>query len=125
MSSVVSTVTLTELTFPDITGKTIKGWGTVSFSSGTYTSGGLTMGLINWLDARTVDFNSFLRCDVWGEDPVTASVGNKYHYSPVGDLLQIFTYAGVELANGAAIPASVLNDVVMFEVTVDRTTVRG
>jgi hypothetical protein len=126
MSSVVSTITLTELCFPDCTQKTIRGWGQVTFAAGTYTTGGLVMGLLNWLDVRTVDFNGFLKCEVWGEEPITGSVGGYlYHYSPVGDVLQILTAAGVELASGAAIPAAVLNDVVLFEVTVDRTTVRG
>jgi len=84
------------------------------------------MGLIAWLDSRTVDFNGFLRCRVFGEDPVSANVGQgiSYHYSPVGDVLQIFQL-GVEVANGAAVPVQVLNDNVLFEVSVDRTTVRG
>jgi hypothetical protein len=126
MSSVVSTITLSELCFPDITGKVLRAWGVVTFTSGTYTTGGLLMGLLLYLDARTVDFNGFLRCRVWGEDPVTATVGGySYHYSPVGDVLQIFTAAGVELASGAAIPAAVLSDLVMFEASVNRTTVLG
>ena len=84
------------------------------------------MGLIPFLDARTVDFFGFLRCLVYGEDPVTATVGLgvTYHYSPVGDVLQIFIN-GVELANGAVIPAVVLNDQVLYEFTVNRTTVLG
>jgi hypothetical protein len=126
MSSVVSTITLSELCFPDVTGKVIRAWGVVTFTSGTYITGGLLMGLLLYLDARTVDFNGFLRCRVWGEDPVTATVGGySYHYSPVGDVLQIFTAAGVELASGAAIPAAVLSDLVMFEASVNRTTVLG
>ena len=84
------------------------------------------MGLIAWLDARTVDFNGFLRCIVYGEDPITPNTaqGITYHYSPNGDVLQIFSN-GIELANGSAIPVQVLSDFVMFEVSVDRTTVRG
>lgn len=84
------------------------------------------MGLILWLDNRTVDFNGFLRCRVFGEDPITATVGQgiTYHYSPVNDGLQIFLN-GVELASGAPIPAVVLNDQVLFEVSVNRTTVLG
>ena len=126
MPSVNSLVTLTELCFPDITGKVIRGWGQVLFSPGAYITGGLAMGLIAWLDARTVDFNGFLRCSVFGEDPVSSSVGLgiTYHYSPVGDVLQIFLN-GVELANGSAVPVQVLNDNLLFEVQVDRTTVRG
>jgi hypothetical protein len=83
------------------------------------------MGLLAWLDARTVDFNGFLRCQVFGEDVITATVGNvTYHYSPVNDGLQI-VIGGVELANGAAIPSQVLLDTVLFEVSVDRTGMRG
>ncbi len=125
MSSVNATITLTELCHPDCTQKVLRSWGSVTFSAGTYTSGGLVMGLLTYLDQRTVDFNGFLKCEVWGEEPVSSTVGNLYHYSPVGDLLQIFTYAGVELANGAAIPASVLNDVILFEAQINRTTVLG
>jgi hypothetical protein len=126
MASVTSTITLTEITFPDVTGKTIQAWGQVIFTPGSYTTGGLTMGLLAFADSRTVDFNGFLRCQVFGEDVVTATVGSGvgYHYSPVGDVLQI-TVGGVELANGAAIPVTVLNDTVLFEATWDRTTVRG
>lgn len=125
MSSVISAVTLTELCFPDCTQKVIRGWGQVIFSPGSYTTGGLLMGLMQWADARTVDFNGFLRCRVFGEDVVTATVGNvTYHYSPVNDALQI-SIGGVELANGAAIPSQVLLDTVLFEASWNRTTVLG
>jgi hypothetical protein len=125
MSSVVSTITLTEVCFPDISGKTIRAWGQVNFSPGSYASGGLVMGLLQFADGRTVDFNGFLRCKVFGEDVVTASVGGySYHYSPVGDVLQIFLN-GVELAPTAAIPPQVLNDTVLFLATWNRTTVLG
>ena len=125
MSSVISTITLSELTFPDITGKTIQAWGQVNFTPGTYTAGGLVFGLLQYADVRTVDFNGFLRCSVFGEDVITATVGGyEYHYSPVGDVLQI-TFNGVELASGAAVPAAILNDTVLFLAVWDRTTVRG
>lgn len=125
MSSVVSIVTLSEVTFPDIAGKTIRAWGQVSFSPGTYVNGGLVMGLLNFADGRTVDFNGFLRCKIWGEEPVTATVGGySYHYSPVGDVVQVL-YNGVELVTGASIPVQVLNDIVLFLATWNRTTVLG
>jgi hypothetical protein len=77
------------------------------------------------MDARTVDFNGFLRCEVFGEDVITATVGGyTYHYSPVGDVLQI-TLNGVELASGTAIPTAILNDTILFMATVNRTTVLG
>ena len=124
MSSVVSQVTLTELTWPDITGKTIKGWGTVAFSAGTYLVGGLAMGLLLWLDARTCDFNGFLKCTVVGDNPSTPGVLYTYRYSPVGDVLQIYLN-GTELTAGTTLPAAVTGDTLVFEVTVDRTTTRG
>jgi hypothetical protein len=125
MSSVISAITLSTLCFPDITQSTIQAWGQVNFSAGSYVTGGLVMGLLQYADTRTVDFNGFLRCTVWGEDVVTASVGTySYHYSPVGDILQLLLN-GVELANGAAIPAAVLNDVIMFKAVWNRTTTLG
>jgi hypothetical protein len=125
MSSVNSVITLSTLCFPDITQSTIQAWGQVNFSAGAYTAGGLVMGLLQYADARTVDFNGFLRCSVFGEDVVTATVGGyAYHYSPVGDVLQI-TLNGVELASGVAIPAAVLNDTVLFLAVWNRTTVLG
>jgi hypothetical protein len=126
MSSVNSLISLSELCFPDITGKVIRAWGQVNFTAGAYTAGGLAMGLVQFADARTVDFNGFLRCRVFGEDVLTATtgLGVVYHYSPVTDVLQI-TVNGIELATGAAIPALVLNDTVLFEASWNRTTVLG
>jgi hypothetical protein len=125
MSSVTSVITLTVLNFPDITQSTIQAWLQVNFSAGSYTTGGLLMGLLAFADSKTVDFNGFLRASVWGEDVVTATVGGyAYHYSPVGDTLQILLN-GVELASGAAIPAAVLNDIVLCLAVWNRTTVLG
>jgi hypothetical protein len=125
VSSVISIISLSEICFPDITGKTNQAWGQVSFTPGTYVAGGLLMGLIAYADARTVDFNGFLRCSVFGEDVLTSTVGGySYHYSPVGDVLQI-SYNGAELATGAVIPAAVLNDTVLFLAVWNRTTVLG
>jgi hypothetical protein len=125
MASGTSVITLTELCFPDCTQKVIRAWGQVNFTPGSYTTGGLLMGLLQFLDQRTVDFNGFLRCRVFGEDVVTATVGNvTFHYSPVGDVLQLIV-GGVELANGAAVPVTVLNDTILFEASVNRTTVLG
>ena len=84
------------------------------------------MGLMAYADGKTIDFMGFLRCIVYGEDVVTSSVGGySFHYSPVGDVLQIITSAGVELANGASIPSQVLNDTILGEATWNRTTVLG
>lgn len=124
MSSVVSTITLSEVTFPDVTGKTIKAFGTVGFTPGTYLPGGLSMGLLQFADARTIDFNGFLVCRVNGDNPTTPGTVYSYRYSPVGDVLQVYLN-GTELAAGTTLPAAVLSDTVLFEATWDRTTTRG
>jgi hypothetical protein len=54
MASRNATLQLQEFTFPDITGKTIKIWGQVVLTAGTYLTGGLPMGLMAFADARTV-----------------------------------------------------------------------
>jgi Ice-binding-like len=119
---------LSEICFPDCTGKVIRGWGLVTITPGGYTVGGIPMGLMSWADVRTVDFNGFLKCDVYGEEPtnilIGASSGYTYHYSPNNDSLQIF-YAGVELSASQTIPLAVLGDVLLFEAWWDRTSVRG
>jgi uncharacterized membrane-anchored protein len=127
VSSVTATITLSEICFPDVTGKTIQAWLQVNFTPGTYTTGGLLMGLLAYADSRTVDFNGFLRASVWGEDVITSTVGGyNYHYSPVGDLLQIVNATtGLELASGAAIPVQVLSDIVLCLAVWNRTTVLG
>ena len=127
-SSVTPTITLSELCFPDITGKAIKAWGMVTLTPGGYITGGIPMGLVAFADARTVDFNGFLDCTVYGEEPligVEAGTSYTYHYSPVGDVLQIFGANGSELTQSQTIPLAVLADVLLFEATWDRTSVRG
>ena len=123
-ASANAAVLLSEICHPDCTGKTLRSWGLVQFETGAYVTGGIAMGLMTYLDQRTVDFYGFLKCDVWGEEPVAATL-YEYHYSPVGDVLQIFNANGTELTNGAVLPALILSDIVLFEVTVDRTSVRG
>ena len=138
MASRNATIQLQEFTFPDITGKTQKIWGQVIITAGTYLTGGLPFGLIAFADARTVDFNGFLRCEVWDEEPLTSSNGYTYWYSPVTDTLQIIVNStGLELANNTVIrisdpsvnidsaPFETQSDLLMFEATFDRTTVRG
>ena len=127
MSSVTSTISLSTLCFPDITGATIKAWGTLTFASGTYTAGGLAMGLLNYADARTVDFYGFLRCLVTDETAVAAGVASySLRYVPTGDLLQIIdNTTGKELANGASVPASLVTDSLIFEAVWNRTTTLG
>jgi Ice-binding-like len=125
-SSVPATILLSELCFPDITGKTIRAWGIVTLTPGGYSTGGIPMGLVNFLDVRTVDYYGFLRCQVWGEEPINNVIGTSYsyHYSPVNDSLQIFNN-GTELASTQTLPLAVLADVLLFEAKVNRTTVLG
>lgn len=116
---------LSEICFPDITGRAIRAWGLVTISPGGYTVGGIPFGLFNFLDVRTVDVNAFLKCDVYGENPLNATTaGITYHYSPQKDALQVF-FLGVEFASLQTIPSAILADVLLFEATVDRTSVRG
>ena len=122
-SSSKASIILSEICHPDCTGKTLRSWGLVTFVSGGYTTGGIPMGLTTYLDVRTVDFYGFLKCDVWDEEPMGTLYD--YHYSPVGDVLQIFNPNGTELSNNQTLPTEVLVDVTLFEVTVDRTSVRG
>ena len=125
LSSGTASATLSEICFPDITGKAIRAWGLVTISPGGYTVGGIPFGLVAFLDARTVDFNAFLKCDVYGEDPLnTTTVSIEYHYSPTNDSLQIL-FQGVELLAGQTVPAAILADQLLFEAWVDRTSVRG
>ena len=120
-----ATIVLSELCFPDITGKVIRAWGLATINPGGYTVGGIPFGLFPFLDVRTVDVNAFLKCDVYGEEPLNSSTsGIKYHYSPSNDSLQIL-YFGVEFSASQTIPAAILADVLLFEAWVDRTSVRG
>jgi hypothetical protein len=133
MSSVTGSVTLTILDFPDITGAALKAWLLVTVNSGTYTTGGIPMGLVLWADQHTVDFHCFLRALLNTDNPyVAGSTGEyTYRYNPVTDSLQIFgpgTLAtgpgGAELAAGA-IPAEVLADSIVCEAVWNRTTTLG
>lgn len=125
-SSVPSSIILSELCFPDVTGKTIRAWGLVTVIPGGYTVGGIPFGLMTFADVRTVDFNGFLRCEVYGEEVINNIIGTSYSYkyTPVNDSLQIFNN-GVELGSSQTVPLAVLADVLLFEATWDRTTVRG
>jgi hypothetical protein len=138
MASRNAIIQLIEFTFPDITSKTIKMWGQVAISAGTYITGGLPMGLLQFADNRTVDFNGFLKCEVWDEEPLTNATFLHYHYNPVTDTLQIYNgQTGLELANNTVIPITdpsvnpdsapfeTQSDLLMFEATFDRTNVRN
>jgi hypothetical protein len=128
-SSMPSVASLTELCFPDCTQKTLRAWGLVALTPGGYTVGGIHLGMFNFLDVRTVDVNGILHVEVYGEEPyglynTSVLPGFTYKYSPVNDALQIF-YAGAELLANQTLPSGILLDTLLFETTVDRTTVRG
>jgi hypothetical protein len=123
-SSTGALLILSGLCFPDCTGAIIRAWGLATLTPGGYPTGGIPFGLVNFLDVRTVDFNAFLKCDVYGEEPLnTTTSGITYHYSPTNDALQIF-FNGVEFANNQTVPLGILADVLLFECWVDRTSTR-
>jgi hypothetical protein len=125
MSNFVPEVALSILCFPDITGATIKIWGSVAFGSGyTYTTGGIPFGLLALADSKTVNFDGFLRCEVFDEAAAGATVYS-FRYVPSTDSLQIFS-SGTELANGASIPSALVTDSsILFEATFNRTEMLG
>jgi hypothetical protein len=134
----VATISLVELTFPDCSQKTIGMFGQVVMSNGTYVTGGIPMGLILFADARTVDYNGFLYCNVWDEEAVSSLL--TYKYSPVNDVLQIFQ-GNTEYPNGVSVnivdppinvdaplvisPNPHQQNLLIFEARFDRTCVRG
>lgn len=125
MSSVRAIVTLNELTFPDITGKTITAWGTVVFGAGTYFTGGIPFGLVAFADSRTINHGGFLDATVKSENPISATTNlYTYLYSPANDLIQIIVRStGTELAGGL-LPAAVLADNIIFHAEWDRTVTK-
>lgn len=121
MSSAVAVVVLTEECFPDCTQKTIGAWGQVTFVSGTYLTGGIPFGLVQFADARTVDFNGFLKCEVYDETASTGGSNYSFRYIPTTDSLQIFQ-GGTELSAGTTVA---LTDNIQFHAVWNRTTVLG
>lgn len=114
-------ITLKEVTFPDVTGKTIRIFGTLATDTGNYATGGVAAGLKAFLALRTLDVKGIL--DVQIKDPnVVAGNQITYNYIPASDLLQVFS-AGVEATNAAPIPNN--SHVLNFVATLDRTTVKG
>ena len=127
MSSVTSTITLSELCFPDITGRTIKAWAQLTFSAGTYLAGGLAVGLLLFADARTVDFNGFLQCNIGNETLLGPGAKDyTFRYIPSTDTLQIIdNTTGLEIVGGVTVPSVVLNSTYILEATWNRTTTLG
>jgi hypothetical protein len=110
---------LTTLCFPDITGATLGAYGLATFAPGAYVAGGVPFGLVQYADARTIDFNGFLMCQLLDE---TQEVNQyTFKYIPSSDVVQIFLN-GTELANG--IPINI-TDPVLFHAVWNRTTTLG
>lgn len=125
MSSVSPEVLLGILCFPDITGATIRIWGTVTIAGGyTYTTGGIPFGLLALADSKTVNFDGFLRCEVFDE-AVAGAVVYTFRYVSATDSLQIFAN-GTEVASGAILPPALVADAsILFEATFNRTEMLG
>jgi hypothetical protein len=125
MSDIIAGVSLSILDFPDITSSTTKFWLSVALGYGlNYTTGGIPFGLIALADSKTVNFDGFLRCDVFDEAAAGATVYT-FRYVPSTDSLQIFSN-GTELANGAVLPTALLTDSsIVAEATFNRTEMLG
>jgi hypothetical protein len=130
MSDIIAGVSLSILDFPDITSSTTKFWLSVALGYGlNYTTGGIPFGLIALADSKTVNFDGFLRCDVFDE-AVAGSTFYTFRYVPATDSLQIFQTnsagATTELANGAVLPTALLTDSsIVAEATFNRTEMLG
>ena len=124
MSSVVSQAILdpaTTLLFPDITGGSIGAYFNVTFTAGTYTSGGVPVGLMAWADQQTIDFHCFLICAFYNESYDGASTVYTFRYIPTTDTVVIYS-SGVELASGNAVA---ITDSVIAHAVFNRTTTLG
>lgn len=125
MSSLVPTVTIANLLQgTDISSRTLTLWLQLVFSAGYYTVGGVPAGVATYAGSQTVDAAAFLQSFIQGEDPQTTSPavgGYRYKYNPTNDTIQIFLLSnGVELGASAAIPAEVLNDVIVGQFVYNR-----
>ena len=125
MSDIIAGVSLSILDFPDITSSTTKFWLSVALGYGlNYTTGGIPFGLIALADSKTVNFDGFLRCDVFDEAAAGATVYT-FRYVPATDTLQIFGN-GTELSNGAVLPTALMTDSsIVAEATFNRTEMLG
>ena len=125
MSDLIAGVSLSILDFPDITSSTTKFWLSVALGYGlNYTTGGIPFGLIALADSKTVNFDGFLRCDVFDEAAAGATVYT-FRYVAATDTLQIFSN-GTELSNGAVLPTALLTDSsIVAEATFNRTEMLG
>lgn len=107
--------------------KTITVYLQVAFSAGFYTVGGIAAGLAAYVNTLGINTTQFLWAEIKSEEPFTSSLGIggfKYAYNPLNDTIQIFDGApgttGTELTASQAIPAGVLNDVIVARFTYNR-----
>ena len=108
-----------------IDSKTITVYLQVAFAAGFYTVGGVPAQLLPYLNALTVNTSEILWVDVKSEEPYTTSLGIggfTYRYNMINDSIQIFDPAAPtnELTASQAIPAGVLNDVIVLRATFNR-----
>ena len=106
--------------------KTITLYVQLAFSAGFYTVGGIPAGLQAYAGSLTINDTQFLWGDIHSEEPFTSSLGIggfTYRYNPLNDSIQIFDgpmQASNELTASQAIPAGVLNDVIVGRFTWNR-----
>ena len=106
--------------------KTITIYVQLAFSAGYYTVGGVPAGIQAYAGTLTINDTQFLWGDVRSEEPFTTSLGiggYNYKYNPLNDTIQIFegpVATGYELTASQAIPAGVLNDVIIGRFTWNR-----
>lgn len=109
-----------------IDSKTITAYLQLAFSAGFYTVGGVPAGLAAYMNSLTVNTTEFLWGEIKSEEPFTTSLGiggYTYRYNPLNDTIQIFDgpqQASNELTASQAIPAGVLNDVIVGRFTYNR-----
>lgn len=116
MSSLAPVVTYAPLTQgPTIDRLTITLWLQLAFSAGYYTVGGVPSGLAAFAGTQTIDSAPFLASRIDSEATTSSSpavAGYTYKYIPSTDKIQIFLN-GSELTASQAIPANVLNDIIV------------
>ena len=109
MSDIIAGVSLSILDFPDITSSTTKFWLSVALGYGlNYTTGGIPFGLIALADSKTVNFDGFLRCDVFDEAAAGATVYT-FRYVPATDTLQIFGNADTRVVKRSSVAHSAVD----------------
>lgn len=109
-----------------IDSKTITAYLQLAFSAGFYIVGGIPSGVSAYMNSLTVNTSEFLWAEIKSEEPFTTSLnigGFSYRYNPLNDTIQIFDgapSATTELTASQAIPAGVLNDVIVGRFTYNR-----